>query len=77
MRVLVVTGGRSNERDISLISAKNVVASLKKLNYQVEIFDFALGLEKLKSKTRKVDVVFPVLHGKEGEGGDLQEFWKN
>ena len=71
MKVVVLTGGVSNEREVSLISAKNVEEALKRLGYETEIFDIKDGLENLQ--VSKDDVVFPVVHGKEGEGGDLQK----
>lgn len=74
MRILIITGGSSGERKISLASAKNVGQALKKLNYDVEFFDLAKGLELLSEKGRKADLVFPIIHGKEGESGELQEY---
>ncbi|MCL4354947.1 D-alanine--D-alanine ligase [Patescibacteria group bacterium] len=71
MKVIILTGGISNEREVSLTSAKNVEKALTKLGYEVELFDINEGLENLQID--RDDIVFPVIHGKEGEGGDLQE----
>ncbi len=71
MKVIVLTGGVSNEREVSLASAKNVGEALKRLGYNTELFDIKFGLENLQIGID--DIVFPVVHGKEGEGGDLQE----
>lgn len=74
MKVLVISGGNSDERKISLLSAQNVLEALFKNHHQVELFDFKDGFEKLKRKVSHFDVIFPVLHGLEGESGTLQEF---
>ena len=74
MRVLLVTGGATSERRISLMSAKQVKAGLEEAGFQVESFDLKKGYPVLKKLLAKFDVFFPVLHGKEGEGGELQKF---
>lgn len=73
-KVLIITGGISSERSVSLISAKEVKKGLEESGFSVSIFDLKKGLPKLKEAIKKCDVCFPVLHGEEGEGGDLQNF---
>lgn len=73
MKILVVTGGTTSERRISLMSAKQVKKGLEESDHQVKLFDLKKGAEKLKELIKNFDVVFPVLHGEEGEGGDLQK----
>lgn len=74
-KVGVIFGGMSNEAEVSVMSARNVLAQLDRTKYEpVEIFwrtdgSFDLPIE-VWSKT--VDVVFPVTHGKYGEDGVLQ-----
>lgn len=74
MNILLITGGTSSERGISLISAKEVKRALEKNNFKVKIFDLKKGLLALEKESQDFDVIFPVLHGEEGEGGKLQEF---
>lgn len=74
MKVLLITGGTSSERRISLMSAKQVKEGLKEEGVQVELFDFKKGYSALKKLLTEFDVFFPVLHGREGEGGELQKF---
>ncbi|MEK7617158.1 MAG: ATP-grasp domain-containing protein [Patescibacteria group bacterium] len=74
MKVLVITGGSSSERKISLLSAKNVKEALEKIGHKVRLFDLKKGYGKLKKLVKEFDVVFPVIHGEEGEGGSLQTF---
>ncbi len=74
MKVLVITGGTTSERRISLISAKEVKKGLEKAAHDVRLFDLKKGYTLLKKLFSKFDVFFPVLHGEEGEGGSLQRF---
>ncbi|MDD5147238.1 MAG: ATP-grasp domain-containing protein [Candidatus Daviesbacteria bacterium] len=72
MRVLIITGGTTSERRISLMSAKCVKAGLEESNHEVKLFDLKKeGISK--NLVKDFDVVFPVLHGEEGEGGGLQK----
>ncbi len=74
MKVLIVTGGISSERKISLLSAKNVSDILKETGHEIKLFDLKKGYPLLKKIAKAHDVVFPILHGEEGEGGSLQQF---
>lgn len=76
MKVLIVTGGRSSERKISLISAGAVKKALENQGYQTKIFDIKNGYKVLKKAQKDFAVIFPVLHGKEGEDGKLYKFLK-
>ena len=73
MKILIITGGNSSEREISLLSAGNVEQELKKNKHKVTICDLLDGYEELKETSQLFDVLFPVLHGEEGESGKLQE----
>ena len=74
MKVLLITGGASSERRISLMSAKQVKLALKEVGYNVAVFDLKKGYDQLKILAKSFDVIFPVIHGEEGEGGNLQKF---
>lgn len=74
MRILIITGGVSSERRISFMSAREVKKALMELGYKVKIVDLKYGLAQLKKLALKHDVIFPVIHGEEGEGGSLQKF---
>lgn len=74
MKVLLITGGDSSEREVSLASAKNVEQTLQKNGHEVLLYDLRDGYEKLKETALQFDVFFPVLHGEEGEGGKLHKF---
>ena len=73
--VLVVLGGTSGERSISLESGKACIKALKKKGYKVSSFDpknknFNL-IDKLKT-----DVIFNALHGRDGEDGIAQSYFE-
>lgn len=74
MRVLIITGGTSSERRISFMSARQVKNALEEIGHIVKLFDFKKGKKELKKIVKNFDVIFPVIHGEEGEGGKLQEF---
>tara|TARA_B100000945_G_C20364964_1_gene589076 strand:- start:329 stop:1258 length:930 start_codon:yes stop_codon:yes gene_type:complete len=74
-KVLVVLGGNSREREVSLESGKSCIIALKKIGYNVIRFDPKfLSLNKI-NKTNP-DVIFNALHGKEGEDGKIQSFFE-
>ncbi len=73
MHVLLLAGGNSNERDVSLRSGNAVEAGLKAAGYKVTREDpGAMGFN-LKTAADSTDVVFIVLHGSGGEDGAIQE----
>lgn len=74
-RIAVLTGGTSSERGIALLSAQNVAEALR-ANFEVDIFDFPLDLQKFVETRAEFTAVVPVFHGKGGEDGAIQGFLK-
>ena len=74
-KILVVLGGNSREREISIKTGKACTAAIKRLGYKVDIFD-----PKQKSffeiKKNKSNIIFNALHGEEGEDGYAQSFFE-
>ncbi len=71
-KILILAGGYSNEREISLKTAKSVYSELKKnKKYKIEIYEpngeFVKNLRKFKPC-----VVLNLLHGRYGEDGYIQ-----
>lgn len=72
-KVLVVKGGFSSEREVSLVSGAQAAKALKNCGYVVcehdltDIRAFVKAIDDLK-----VDVVFNALHGNFGEDGAIQ-----
>ena len=75
--ILVVQGGVSSERDISLKSGKACIKALKKMKYKIILFDPAKKhLSKIKQYAKKVDLIFNALHGRDGEDGIAQSYFE-
>ncbi|OPZ81615.1 MAG: D-alanine--D-alanine ligase B [bacterium ADurb.Bin429] len=72
IRVAVLMGGTSSERDVSLKSGRNVAAALEGGRFTVIPLDFTGDLAPILALKGQVDVVFPALHGPGGEDGRLQ-----
>ena len=70
-KVLILGGGISKERPISIQTAKAVLSALKKNNYNVKICEPDGNLTNIIKKF-KPDVVFNALHGRFGEDGYIQ-----
>ncbi len=72
MDILVIGGGISDERSVSLRSAKSVAVSLEQSGHKVKLYDWDGSQGWLRDNLDKFDVVFPVLHGVGGEDGQIQ-----
>jgi D-alanine-D-alanine ligase len=70
MRVTVLYGGPSSEREVSLVSGKAVADGLRQAGH--EVFESDVSPTDLSGLDKPCDVVFPVLHGAFGEDGQLQ-----
>ena len=73
--VLVVLGGTSGERAISLDSGRACIRALKKKGYKVSSFDPKIKNFNLINK-KKIDVIFNALHGRDGEDGVAQSYFE-
>lgn len=71
MKVAVVQGGPSTEAAVSRASAAAVVRALTTAGYQVELFELDRQLVGALLAFSP-EVVFPVVHGAQGEDGCLQ-----
>ncbi len=74
-KVLVVLGGTSGERAVSLESGKACIKALKKKGYIVQKFDPKKKNFNLINK-KKTDVIFNALHGRDGEDGVAQSYFE-
>lgn len=70
--VIVLAGGLSHERDVSIKSGRRVTMALREVGHEVVESDVNSGLLDLLA-TRRDAVVVPMLHGGMGEDGALQE----
>ena len=75
-KILVLMGGWSNEREISLISGKSVFNSL--ITSGQDVIELDLKRDNISEiKELNPDRVFIVLHGKGGEDGEIQLYLEN
>jgi len=74
-KVLVVLGGTSGERAISLQSGKACIQALKRKGYKVSTFDPKLKNFNLINR-KTTDVIFNALHGRDGEDGIAQSYFE-
>lgn len=70
-RVAVLFGGRSAEREISLLSGNAVLAALLRKGVNAFAIDAGKDLAQ-RLLSEQIDKVFIVLHGRGGEDGTLQ-----
>jgi D-alanine-D-alanine ligase len=74
MRVLVLAGGLSPERDVSLRSGRRVAESLRVARPEWEIAEADVDSTLLDTLTsHPPDAVVPLLHGAAGEDGSLRD----
>lgn len=71
MKIAVLYGGISAERDVSLSSGKGIIEALRKNNHDVIAIDFHPN-KVHEIINLDVDLVFLGLHGKYGEDGRIQ-----
>ena len=74
MKVVVILGGTSFERDVSLKTGKAVVEACRVNNYDVEAVIINENHKKFLPILKEADIVFNALHGTLGEDGTIQKW---
>lgn len=74
IKLALLAGGVSGERDVSLNTGKMIYEALNKEKYEITKYDpkTDLRLFCIDVMDGEVDIVFPALHGPFGEDGKLQ-----
>ncbi len=72
LKVLLITGGWSPEREVALEGARLIARTLAGRGAMVEFFDLLEGFDTLVEKAKNADVAFLNLHGAPGEDGLIQ-----
>ena len=75
-KILVISGGISKERAISLQTGRQVTNELKKNGYEVKISEPDFNLLDIVKKF-KPRIIFNALHGQFGEDGYIQSILEN
>lgn len=72
MRLALIAGGKSAEREVSLKSGDQVFRALNKDKYDIRRYDPLTDLGKLVQEAPDLDVALIIMHGRGGEDGTLQ-----
>ena len=70
--IVLLAGGWSGEREVSLNSGEQCSAALSKAGYELTTLDPSQELDKLFALAPQIKAVVPVLHGTFGEDGRVQ-----
>lgn len=71
LKIVVLKGGTSSEREVSLISGGAVAEALRCAGH--DVIEYDILKPEVTEDMRNADVVYPVLHGGFGEDGTLQK----
>ncbi len=71
MRVGVIMGGISSEKQVSIMTGNEMIAHLDKNKYEVVAIELHDKTELIE-KVRNIDIALLALHGKFGEDGTIQ-----
>ncbi|MCW5199067.1 D-alanine--D-alanine ligase [Desulfobulbus sp. F4] len=72
IRLALIAGGTSGEREVSLRGAAGVEQALNQEKYEVVRYDPATDLARLAADAGQIDAAFILLHGIGGEDGTVQ-----
>jgi D-alanine-D-alanine ligase len=72
LEVVVLAGGISHERDVSIRSGRRVAEALREQGVGVHVVDVDSDLIPYLEQARP-DVVWPILHGATGEDGSIRD----
>ncbi|MBC8441964.1 MAG: D-alanine--D-alanine ligase [Deltaproteobacteria bacterium] len=72
IRLALLSGGVSSEREVSLNSGRQVLEALDKDKYDITRYDTKTDLKQLVIDADKIDAALIILHGPFGEDGTVQ-----
>lgn len=72
IRLALLSGGKSSEREVSLRSGDQVLAALEKHKYDITRYDPQTDLNQLIADAPNLDVALIIMHGRWGEDGTIQ-----
>jgi D-alanine-D-alanine ligase len=72
LRLALIAGGKSSEREVSLKSGAQVYQALNKDKYDIRRYDPLSDLESLVRDAGELDAALIIMHGRGGEDGSMQ-----
>lgn len=72
LKIALLSGGISSEREVSLNSGRQVYDALDKTRYDIERYDPQTDLPDLVANADNIDAALVILHGPFGEDGTIQ-----
>ncbi|AEB08394.1 D-alanine--D-alanine ligase family protein [Desulfobacca acetoxidans] len=72
LRLALLSGGKSSEREVSLKSGGQVFEALDKAKYDIYRYDPQTDLRQLINDAPNLDVALIIMHGRWGEDGTIQ-----
>ncbi|MBU4231658.1 MAG: D-alanine--D-alanine ligase [Desulfobacterales bacterium] len=72
LRLALIAGGKSSEREVSLKSGAQVYQALNKDRYDIRRYDPLTDLERLVRDAGELDAALIIMHGRGGEDGSMQ-----
>lgn len=76
LKIGVLMGGVSEEKDVSLSSGFSVIKACERNGYKAKKIEFNGNFEEILPDAKRVDIVFNALHGGVGENGQIQSLLK-
>jgi D-alanine-D-alanine ligase len=72
LRLALIAGGKSSEREVSLKSGNQVYQALNKDKYDIRRYDPLTDLGQLVQDAKDLDAALIIMHGRGGEDGSMQ-----
>jgi D-alanine-D-alanine ligase len=72
LRLALIAGGKSSEREVSLKSGNQVYQALNQDKYDIRRYDPLTDLGSLVREAGELDVALIIMHGRGGEDGSMQ-----
>jgi D-alanine-D-alanine ligase len=72
LRLALIAGGKSSEREVSLKSANQVQQALNQDKYDIRRYDPLTDLGQLVQDAKELDAALIIMHGRGGEDGSMQ-----
>ena len=73
MKICILYGGVSSEREVSLNTGKSIYDAICN-DYDIVMHDWDGNYESMYNVVKEVDLVFIALHGGDGEDGTIQKY---